>query len=174
MTLGLRVALAAGVAVLVTLGGTIATLAFTAQTGFSATTYASLPSGTAAGVTFIGTTMYVVDPTGGGLYVVPAAGSISLVATIPGGPTGLAAFGGYLYATRRATNDVVRIDPLTGAATPIAASASFFSLQVNAIAADALSGELYVTTALEYIWVIHTPLTPTAPVPFFQLLGDAP
>ena len=129
----------------------------------SATTYATLPSGTAAGVTFIGTTLYVVDPSSGSLYAVPVAGSVSLVATIPGGPTGLAASGGSLYATRATTNDVVRIDPLTGTATPIAGSSDFSGTEVNAIAADVLTGDLYVTSTFGYVWVIHTPATPTSP-----------
>ena len=174
MHLRLRVLLVAGVAILITLGGTLSAFAFTAQTGFSATTYATLPSGSAAGVTFIGTTLYVVDPIGGGLYAVPAAGSATLVNTISGAPTGLAAYGGSLYATRATANDVVRIDPLAGTFTTIATSDLFSGLQVKAIAADAVTGDLYVTSALGYIWVIHTPLTPTDPAPFFHLLADAP
>ena len=174
MTLRLRVPVAAGVAILITLGGTLSAFAFSAQTGFSATTYATLPSGTAAGVTFIGTTLYIVDPSGGNLYAVPLAGPMALVGTIAGSPTGLAAYGGSLYATRATTNDVVRIDPLTGTFTPIAVSSDFSDLQVKAIAADAVTGDLYVTTAFGYVWVIHTPVTPTAPTPFFHLLADAP
>lgn len=174
MTLRLRLLLSAALAVLITFGTAVAASAFTAQPGFGATTYATLPSGTAAGVTFIGTTMYVVDPSGGNLYAVPVAGAVSLVGTIPGAPTGLAAFGGSLYATRAAANDVVRIDPLTGAIAPIAVATDFSGLQVKAIAADAITGDLYVTSASGFIWVIHMPLTPTAPAPFFHLLADAP
>jgi hypothetical protein len=173
MTLRLRVLVAAAIAMLITLGGTISSFAFTPQTGFGATTYATLPSGSAAGVAFIGTTLYVVDPVGDGLYATPLAGSASLVATIPGGPTGLTTVGSSLYATRATSNDVVRIDPLTGVPTVIAVSSDFSDLAVKAIAADASTGDLYVTTSFGYIWVIHPPYLPASAMTFFHLLASA-
>ena len=172
MTFGLRALIAVIVAATLTLGAAGEAIAYTAGPGFSATTYATLPSGTAAGVAFIGSVMYVVDPVGGGLYAVPAAGTITQVVTIDGGPTGLAASGGFLYATRRVANDVVRIDPALGTFTTIATGADTAGLQLNALAADPVSGDLYVTSDQGYIWRIAAPGTPTPTTsPFYHLTG---
>ena len=174
MTLRLRVLLAAVIALLITVGVSINAFAFTAQSGFSATTYATLPAGAAAGVACIGPVMYVIDRDSGNLYRVPAPGSIALVANIAGGPTALAVSGTLLYATRQAANDVVRIDPAAGAVTTIATSAQFADQPVNALAADPVTGDLYVTTASGYLFRIATPGSPAAAASLFFTFSGAP
>lgn len=82
-------------------------------TGFNSTTYATLSSGTSAGIAFVGPVMYSLDSVGGGLYRTTAPNTTTPVSTIPGNPTSLAVSGAFLYATRRMNNDVIQIDPLT-------------------------------------------------------------
>lgn len=148
-----------------------AAIAFTAQSGFSATTYASgYAAGGPAGVAFIGTTMYTADPADGGLYANAAAGTPLRVGTIGGAPTGLAAFGPSLFAIQSATNSVVRVDPATGLAGPtLAASADVAGLRLNGIAADPLNGDLYLAAEQGYLWVIRAPYA--APAFLLQLTG---
>jgi len=148
----------AAIALFLSLGLAAPAAAYSPSSGFSATTYTTLPSGTAAGVAFIGPVMYVVDGGAGTLYSVPSAGAPTPVATISGGPKGLAAFGGSLYATRSTANDLVRIDPVSGTSSTLLTSANDFAgLQLEAVAADAGSGDLYVTTDAGYVWVVHPP-----------------
>ena len=148
--------------------------AFTVQPGFSATTYASgYVSGAPAGVAFIGTTMYTADPGDGFLYANPAAGTAARVGSMGGAPTGLAAFGGSLFAIRSTPNDVARVDPATGAVGPIlATSASVGGLRLNGIAADPVNGDLYLAADQGYLWVIRAPYS--APPAFLLQLTGAP
>lgn len=148
-----------------------AAFAFTAQSGFSATSYASgYVTGGPAGVAFIGSTMYTADPADGGLYANTAAGTPVRVGTIGGTPTGLAAFGPSLFVIQSATNSVGRVDPATGlAGATLAVSADVAGLRLNGIAADPVNGDLYLTAEQGYLWVIRAPYR--APAFLLQLTG---
>ena len=159
---------------LMILSTTNVAFAFTPQVGFSATTYASgYASGGPAGVAFIGTTMYSADPTDGGLYVTTASGTLVRRGTIGDTPTGLAAFGLSLYAIQSATNSVVQLNPATGAVTAtLGVAAEFGGLKINGLAADPTNGDLYVSAAQGFIYVIRT--APLARPAFLLFLTGQP
>ena len=152
---------------LFTLAGANAALAFSAGPGFAAATFATgLGSGTPAGVAFVGPAMYAVSPSDGYLYR-SVGGVTSLVAFIDNIPTGITASGGFLYIARSgAPSDVVRVDPATGAilATP-AGPAELAGFRARAVAADAATGDLFVTTEPAYIWRIQSPSSSGAAMP---------
>ena len=160
MTVRLRVPLVLILVLLLTAISATAAFAFTARSGFSATTYASgYPSGGPAGVAFIGTTMYTADPADGGLYATAASGTLVRLGTTPGTPTALAAFGGSLYAIQGATNSVVQLNPANGAVlATLGTGSNFDGFQINGLAADPVNGDLYVSAAQGFLYVIRAPL----------------
>lgn len=167
----LRVLLGALLGAAITFAGATAAVAFSAQPGFSATTYATLPSGTSAGIAFIGSVMYSLDSAGGALYATTAAGTSTLVHAISGAPTGLAASGGYLYMTRGGPNDIVKVDPASGSIlATVADSEAVAGTALTGIAADAL-GNLFVATTAGYIWAIPTVPAVGPPTLDTQLTG---
>ena len=142
LALGLVTALVATVA-----GGNVA-FAFNAGAGFAASTFATgYGSSGPAGVAFIGSTMYTVDPGDGYLYST-ISGVTTPLALIGDRPTGIAATGGFLYITRSGpSSDIVRVDPTTGTIlATVASSTDLSGLTVHAIAADPSSGDLFVTS----------------------------
>ena len=157
-----------------TVGTATAAFAFSPQLGFSATTYASgYPAGGPAGVAFIGTTMYAADPADDGFYSTISSGALLRLGTIPGAPTGLAAFGSTLYAIQSATNSVVQVDPASGAVLGTLGTAlDFEGRRINGIAADPVSGDLYVSAAAGFIYKIPAaaPRTPA----FWVVLNGQP
>jgi hypothetical protein len=160
-----------GLAILVTFIGTSAATAFTTTSGFGASVYASgvTPTTAPAGLAFIGTTLYAVDPADGGLYRVPAGASpltFTRVATIGTSPTGIAALGGALYVTL-ASGDLVRVDPASGAVLATVATASDIPC-MNAVAADPVTGDLFVTSC-DWLWRVASPAAAPAITRYTQL-----
>ena len=141
-----------------------AAFAFTAQSGFSATTYATgYPTGGPAGVAFISGAMYTVDPADNGLYTNALSGAPTRVGTVPGAPTGLASFGPSLYAIDSASRSVVQLDPATGGVlATLGGPANFGGAQLNGIATDPVTGDLYVVTSTAFLYEIPAvaPRTP--------------
>ncbi len=165
--------LAAGLlGVALTLGSASAAVAFTAQLGFSATTYASgYPTGAPAGVAFVGTTLYTADPVDGGLYATVVSGTLVRIGTVPGAPTALAAFGSSLYAVQSASNSVVQIDPATGSVlVTLGTDADFGGHAVSGIATDPRNGDLYVSTTPGWTYRIPA-LAPRTPALAFIVNG---
>lgn len=132
----------AALALLLTLVAGSAASAFSATTGFSATIYASAPTAL-AGVAFSGTTLYAAEPSTGTIYRGTGSAPLALapIAAVGGSPTGLASAAGQLYVARAAANDVVRVDPLSGAWTTIAAIPC-----PAGVAVDPIDGALFVTS----------------------------
>lgn len=136
-------------ALLLTLLGGSAAVAFTVTSGFTAAVYANAPSAAVAGVAFSGGSVYAVDPAAGAVYRGSGAAPVSLApvaslarfASLAGAPTGIAVSGGQLYVARNAAGDVVRLDPVTAAWTSVAAIGC-----PNAIATDPASGDLFVSS----------------------------
>jgi len=160
-----------GLAILVTFIGTSAATAFTTTSGFGASVYANgvAPATAPAGLAFIGTTMYAVDPADGGLYRAPAGAApltFTRVATIGASPTGIAALGGALYVTL-ASGDLVRIDPTTGAVLATVATASDIPC-MNALAADPATGDLFITSC-DWLWRVASPAAAPAITRYTQL-----
>ncbi|HEV2251213.1 MAG TPA: Ig-like domain repeat protein [Candidatus Limnocylindria bacterium] len=155
------------------LSASVAVAAFAPQPGFSATNYATLPAGgTSTGVAFIGTVMYSLDSASGQLYATASAGTTVAVGTpIGGAPAGMAASGGSLYVTRRTPNDIVKVDPATGAFTTVVLSAAVADTVMIGVAADA-AGNLFVATAAGYIWTVPTAPTIGTPSIDTQLTGN--
>ncbi len=164
----LRVLMAALVGAALTFGSASAAVAFTAQPGFSATTYASgYPTGGPAGVAFVGTTLYTADPADSGLYATAVGGTLVRVATVAGTPTALAAFGPSLYALQSATNAVVQLDPAAGSVlATLGTDADFGGHPVSGIATDPRNGDLYVSTAPGWIYRIPAPFPRTPALAF--------
>ena len=163
---------AASIGLALALGTSTVAAAFSAQAGFSATTYASgYPVGAPSGVAFVTGTMYTADPTDSGLYRNATSGTPVRVGTIPGAPTGLAASGTLLYAIDTASNRVVQLDPATGAVlATLATSTNLEGHTASGIAADPGTGDLWVSTTQAFIYKIPA-LAPRTPAFVLTLTG---